>query len=338
MIDSREISVVVQGPIVRGADREATTSEVLESVRRHLPHAQLILSTWRGEDVSGLAPDELVLSDDPGAVVPNPDFPNRANNVNRQLVSTSQGLKRAMRKYALKLRSDTPLAHAGFAALDRTSAARYRCWRLFREPVLLPRDLSLHPSVVPSLYHAHDCVQFGLTEDLRDLWDSPPAPEPETSRAFCDGARPPLVYNTVEGPCVRLSAEQYYITAFLWRRGIEARLKYVCDCRAAQAARSLLFMANNFAFAGLEAMGIRIPRRILEAPMSRLSAESEAWTRTARRLSHPLGALLFLPMELARVRAKWLHFWVRYELKPRLRARFGRATAAGRGAPRIGGF
>jgi hypothetical protein len=327
MIDSREISVVVQGPIARGAGREAVTSEVMASIRQHLPQAQLILSTWRGENVSGLAPDELVFTDDPGAVVANPDFPTRSNNVNRQLVSTSNGLKRASRKYALKLRSDTPLAHAGFLGIDRTAARRHPRWRLLREPILLPKDLSLHPAVVPSLYHAHDCVQFGLTEDLRDLWDSPLAPEPETSHAFAGGARPPLVYNNVEGPCVRVSAEQYYITAFLQRRGLEARLSYVCDCRAAQARKSLLFMANNFAFAELDAIGVRIPRRILEAPMSRLSAESRAWDCTARRLSHPFGALLFLPLELARIRAKWLHFWVRYELKPRLRA-FRRKPAA----------
>lgn len=327
MIDSREMSVVVQGPIICGEGREATTSEVLASIRQHLPHAQLILSTWRDADLSALEPDELVLNDDPGAVVPNLDFPNRANNVNRQLVSTSHGLQKAERRYALKLRSDTPLAHAGFAALHRTRTRRHPRWRLLRERILLPRDLSLHPAVVPSLYHAHDCVQFGLAEDLRELWDSPLAPEPETSHAFRNGARPPLVYNTVEGPCVRMSAEQYYITAFLRRRGHEAGLEYVCDCRAAQAAKSLLFMANNFAFANLETMGIRIPRRILEAPMSRLSAESSAWAGTTRRLSHPLSARLFLPLEVARVRAKWLHFWFRYELKPRLRA-YGRKPAA----------
>lgn len=338
MIAAREVSVVVQGPVIRGEGREATTAEVLASVRKHLPHSRLILSTWRGEDVSGLVADEVILNDDPGALVPNPDFPARANNVNRQLVSTSQGLQRATRRYALKLRSDTPVGHTGFLGIDRTQARRHPRWRLFREPILLPRELSLHPAVVPSLYHAHDCVQFGLADDLRDLWGSPLAPEPETSHAFAGGARPPLVYNNVEGPCVRMAPEQYYVTAFLQRRGIDARLRYVCDCRAAQARAALLFMVNNFTFAALDHIGIQLPQRIVEAPMSQLSAESQAWERSARRLSHPLGALVFLPLELARIRAKWLHFWVRHELKPKLRALHRGKTTADHGAPRTGGF
>jgi hypothetical protein len=83
-IDSKDISVVVQGPI---HTQDNLTKRVLESVRTHLPNAELILSTWKGSEVDGLDCDILLLNDDPGAI-------NGLNNVNRQIVSTRNGLQK----------------------------------------------------------------------------------------------------------------------------------------------------------------------------------------------------------------------------------------------------
>jgi hypothetical protein len=77
MISDKDISVVVQGPIHK---QDNLTKRVLESVRTHLPNAELILSTWKGSDVDGLDCDVLLLNDDPGAI--------NGYNVNRQIVST----------------------------------------------------------------------------------------------------------------------------------------------------------------------------------------------------------------------------------------------------------
>lgn len=322
-IHPNDLSVIVQGPITRPASGNraaAATADVLASVRKHLPGAQLILSTWRGEELAGLPCDHSILSDDPGAIAPNPDFPHRLNNVNRQLVSTAAGLRLATRRYGLKLRSDTPLLHAGFLEIDRVSARRHPRWRMFGERVLLPKELSLHPAVVPSLFYGSDVFQFGLTEDLRALWSAPLAPEPETSRAFHPGSPPPLVYNVVEGPYVRMAPEQYYITSFLRQRGVHASPSYLSDCGLFQTAISLLFMANNFGFEPAEWLGVKLPARILESPMSRLSAQSAAWAKTIARLSDPVRSWFWLPIEVAAVRLKWLHFWTRYMVKPKWRS------------------
>ena len=104
MILSKDISVVVQGPI---HTQDNLTKRVLESVRTHLPDAELILSTWKGSNVDGLDCDVLLLNDDPGAI-------NGRNNVNRQIVSTRNGLQKATRTYAVKLRTDMQLTGTGF--------------------------------------------------------------------------------------------------------------------------------------------------------------------------------------------------------------------------------
>ena len=48
MINSKDISVVVQGAI----DKE-NTPKCLESIRKYLPDAEIILSTWEGSEVEG---------------------------------------------------------------------------------------------------------------------------------------------------------------------------------------------------------------------------------------------------------------------------------------------
>lgn len=59
---SREISIVIQGKV----DIEKTL-KCIESVREYLPGAEIILSTWKGENVKGLDYDQVIFSDDLGA-------------------------------------------------------------------------------------------------------------------------------------------------------------------------------------------------------------------------------------------------------------------------------
>src|ERR1700722_6259048 len=113
MLSARDISVVVQGPIASKGPGKISTAECVESIRRCLPGAEVILSTWEGADVSDLDFDVLVKSQDPG-----PQFrPDGVFfNLNRQIVSTLGGLKKVTRLYAVKMRSDSQLTHIGFLA------------------------------------------------------------------------------------------------------------------------------------------------------------------------------------------------------------------------------
>src|SRR4051812_39016207 len=105
-----EITVVVQGPVLgKPADPvvEQLTRRCLLSVRRELPQAKIILSTWEGANVTGLSYDALVLSKDPGSVWAMVEGVLVPNNVNRQVLSSLAGVRAADTAYVLKLRSDT---------------------------------------------------------------------------------------------------------------------------------------------------------------------------------------------------------------------------------------
>ncbi|MDR2338107.1 MAG: WavE lipopolysaccharide synthesis family protein [Deltaproteobacteria bacterium] len=144
MISSKDISVVVQG----ASDAELTP-RVIASVRKFLPDAEIILSTWTKTDIDC---DKLVISRDPGKI----DI-NLLGNTNRQILGRRNGLKRVSRKYALILRSDNEIINLNFVRdFDGRIVAH-----------------SAGPIRAKWLYHLCDWNFFGLTDDLRNLYDIP---------------------------------------------------------------------------------------------------------------------------------------------------------------------
>ena len=74
MIDSKDISVVVQGAVNKNE-----TPKCLKSIRKFLPNAEIILSTWEGSDTKNLDYDILVLNKDPKAE-PIKEIEKKKNN------------------------------------------------------------------------------------------------------------------------------------------------------------------------------------------------------------------------------------------------------------------
>jgi hypothetical protein len=172
MVSSRDISVVVQGLIVKGEERAITTQKCLENIRTYLPGAEIVLSTWKGADIGGLSFDVLVLNDDPGLQL-RPD--GKPFNVNRQIISTREGLKRAQRKFAIKLRSDSLIISKKFIEQFETFNETKRAPTLFHKRVVICTLYSRNPAKMdcPLLYHPTDWFNFGQRSDLLDLWDIP---------------------------------------------------------------------------------------------------------------------------------------------------------------------
>jgi hypothetical protein len=167
MISDKDISVVVQGPIHK---QDNLTKRVLESVRTHLPNAELILSTWKGSDVDGLDCDVLLLNDDPGAI--------NGYNVNRQIVSTRNGLQKATRTYAVKLRTDTQLTGTGFIDAFDKYPERREDFKVFERKIVIPTIYTRNPfHLKPYFFHPSDIFHFGLKSDMLLLWNIPMATE-----------------------------------------------------------------------------------------------------------------------------------------------------------------
>ena len=167
---SSNISVVVQGPIYPGI-----TSQCLKSIRKFLPNAQIILSTWEGSDISGLLYDDLVINVDCGAPDSvRSDGAVSPNNINRQLLTTKNGLKKANRKYCIKLRSDLVLTNNTFIKYLFKYKTRNKTFKFFNSKVVIPSVYTKfysHINNKPVPYHPTDWWFLGLTDDIKQYFN-----------------------------------------------------------------------------------------------------------------------------------------------------------------------
>jgi hypothetical protein len=260
MIQPSEVSVVIQGPVVgiRSKDERAsaTTYEVLESVRANLPGSEVILSTWRGQNLEGLAYDKLVLSEDPGASYDR-ELSSSAN-ILRQVRSSHAGLLQATRRYALKLRSDTTLTSSEFLHCWDTFRSRGMKPALFAERVLVSAIFTPNPFHCPSPYWVSDFFAFGWIEDVRRLWDVPVG---IIQRLFKDNESQNAEASNGALSRSALNAEQRLMISMMERHGILESVKTITTVNPLLLMRSEKFIASHFIPVDPQASGFNLPNR-----------------------------------------------------------------------------
>lgn len=248
-----DISVVVQGPVQALKDRkqdDGITQTCLKSVRRHLPGATIILSTWHGQDLNGLDYDELVLCDDPGQNIRQYNSkgePHYFNN-NRQIVSTTEGLKKVKTKYAIKLRSDNYLTSNAFVDFQKYFKGYSDKYKFLNERVVVcdvfTRKIAKGLHVA---FHISDFFYFGLTEDLLSLWDLPLEVDfVPTDRVPIDNCAP---YHLVD--CTQL-----FVLKFLDKVGFNINLRHLHDLSGDKLKISEEFIANNLIILNENELGL----------------------------------------------------------------------------------
>jgi hypothetical protein len=259
---SEEISIVFQGPVIGAAQAGSPaglTAEALTSARRVYADAEIVLSTWRETDVSGLDCDKVVFSDDPGGVK---RADGRMNNVNRQIRSTLSGLQAATRKYAIKVRTDTIFTHSGAAELVGRHPVRTAAHRYFAERVIACEWFFRNPRRCPLLFHMGDIFQLGLRSDLLDLWDLPFEPAEHTQDWYQHFPRHSRFRWRMFAVPFRYCEEQYLWTSYLRKKGCDVSLDYPWQVAVPLTVASELSLINNFVIASAADLGIRLPDRL----------------------------------------------------------------------------
>jgi hypothetical protein len=248
MISSKEISVVIQGPLYN-----EITPEVIRRVRYILPEAEIIYSTWNGTNYASNLIDAYVESVDPGGM-PIFDNPKILHAANRQIISTLAGLNLSTRKYALKIRSDLYLESINFLEEYSKFPLRSSKYRILSERIIVSTSFTPNPRREPKPFHPSDWFYFGLKDDLLRIFDIPLCVEPETSRYFESRKRPrPTLDSWVPALC-RYTAEQYIWVAFL-KKFIDLKFEHCFDICDGNIELSEIIFANNVIM--LEAHKIR---------------------------------------------------------------------------------
>lgn len=173
-INPEEISVVIQGPIYgTPADpyEKRFTQRSCESIRKTLPGAEIILSTWENSVVDGLDYDRLIINQDPGFNYMTLDGIVRPNNTNRMILSSVNGIKAATKKYCIKMRSDMVILKDDLLELFGVYT-NYAEGRAVNERIVTLS--ATHPvRGAHCAFAVNDWFSLGLKEDLQRVWDVP---------------------------------------------------------------------------------------------------------------------------------------------------------------------
>lgn len=251
-IDAKEISVVVQGPV-----GDEITTQCLLSLRKYLPGAEIILSTWEGSDTKGLDCDVLVLNKDPGGHLV--DWPHPImNNSNRQLVSVQGGLNKAKRKYALKIRTDLVLLNDNLLKYYDRFPAMGDEYKLFEHRVLVCSVYSCTnpgPRKFPMPFHPADFYFFGLTKDLKAYFLNTPLMTKEEISDYKDKF---LYPNRLPFPGrgSKYSPEQHFCLNWVKRTFKDVKYEDYSDWNEENFKLSNNILYNNFVFLSPSQSGI----------------------------------------------------------------------------------
>uniref|UniRef100_UPI004047EB93 WavE lipopolysaccharide synthesis family protein n=1 Tax=Roseivirga sp. TaxID=1964215 RepID=UPI004047EB93 len=275
MIDFKDITVVVQGPIQTFQDRpqeDGITRKCLESVRQHLPGSKIILSTWPDQDLAGLDFDELVISTDPGPNIRyyNKDGSPKYFNNNRQIASSKAGLKKVTTRYAVKLRSDNFLTGNHFVNLQEKYQNRFKDHQFFDERVVVCNVFTrMYAKGFRVAHHLSDFFYFGLTKDLLSIWGID----------FYPDAKPAEDKNN------RPLAEKFPIdcTQMFWLSALQKfdpsiKLKGLLDTSDNALELSDKIYANNLVIASPDELGLGLCQKFLgTARISRPTGRYAQW-------------------------------------------------------------
>lgn len=234
-MDTREISVVVQGDV-----KKEYASACLNSIRKKMKHSEIILSTWENTDCTGLDYDKLVISPDPGACIQNLQS-QIPNNLNRQLISTSAGIRAAAGKYILKIRADMVLKGTGFLKLFYQFPVRQERGRYFNKRILICNYYTRNPRVLPMPYHFSDWTAFGEKDDIRRYYEAELQSESE-AYWFYGRNKDTALYKNFLG---RYSAEQH-ITLYGASQALGISCENYYDNTEQNKIATEYYLANNF--------------------------------------------------------------------------------------------
>lgn len=240
-IDTKDISFVVQGAVDK-----LYTKPCLESIRSNFPGSTIILSTWKGTNVKGLDFDQAVFGEDPGGATY--DHLGNCNNINRQIVSSYEGLKVVTTKYAAKVRNDLIFESPEFLSYFDTLTEYNEDLRKVSSRMI---TLSIYSRVFGDVYtpdwkkiainnySVSDWFYFGYTEDVRNYFSLPLISNvPEFSRYYLGRSVPYPWYFS------QLSPEQYLCAAF---RGLDTGKETRISLSShKQLIDSIRFIVNNF--------------------------------------------------------------------------------------------
>lgn len=238
-IQHEDITFMMAGPIF------PVTQKNIKQIKKLFSKSPIILSTWKNQDLAGINVDEIILNNDPGKIGNQPD--KLFQNYNRMVLSVYNGLKSVKTKYVLRIRTDSTIHNDNFLKLyNKMIASNLANPTVFKQPILVSQSLEFF--ILP--YFVSDFFQFGLTEDISALWNTPLATEQEAdwfkNKKYNFSILRPFNNRTKNTWWIYSSPEQTIFCKYLYKKGIDIDFKHQQDeITFKKLKNSITIIVNN---------------------------------------------------------------------------------------------
>lgn len=277
-MENKDITVVLQGSTLSSYFGERCIELSVASVLKVLPGAKIILSTWENEDIpcniSNLV-EKILYNKDPGAVTRDCTPAGKPNNINRQIVSTINGLKEVKTKYAIKMRTDFILKSDDFKKYFDKFCVSNNNFKIFEKRIICSMFGTRKPYAknfnLP--FHISDFFFFGLTTDLINLFDIPLVTQEEFYYFTIHTEFMPDTYARN-----KYNAEQSLWVNCLTKNGVDVKCKYSTHVDDDIAIQSDKYLVNNFYPISFNKLGIKPLKKDL-LPQKHISVYSDYYTQ-----------------------------------------------------------
>lgn len=242
MISPDEITIIIQGSVI-----ENETKRVIDSIKKYLPAAQIILSTWENSDTNNLNATKIIKNHDPGSFFCDTDN-NIQTNINRQLISTKNALPYVKTLYAMKLRSDLYFTSNKFLKYFDIYRKYDTHYKFFKGRLMVNSLTSkLYSDVgdnLPTPFHISDWFYFGYTEDVKKFFNAIPIIDDE--KAFSHYKLKYLQKNPCPHLLFKYAPEQYFSYMYFKSKFSNIHFDDWSDFNDENIECSQKFIANNF--------------------------------------------------------------------------------------------
>ena len=245
IINSSDISVVIQGAF------SDATALLIKSLRTTLPDSEIILSTWESENFDASLVDKVIRSKDPGATFATVDC-TRPFNLNRQIISSKNGIDIATKKYVLKCRSDLYFESDNFLKCWDKFPKTQEEFRVFKHKVIIPSLYTIEAESNGKVshftpFHISDWCCFGLKEDIQLLFDIPVINQEEFSHYFLYNKKIkdyPILW--LNHRLWQFPPEQYFGLALAKKKFPNITMSNTLDNEKISYEFNCKFLVNNF--------------------------------------------------------------------------------------------
>jgi FkbM family methyltransferase len=160
------LTIVMQGPVLPYTDTSVA------SIREWFPSAELLFSTWCGENTDGLDVDGTVWTTDPG---PGSEYASSImrGNLARMVVGSYNGIINASNDLVMKVRSDTIFTGNGcLRHIRRWPKRSPSLMSIFEDRIIVPNIGTADPDV-HVCFQVSDWVLLGKKSDVISVFSCP---------------------------------------------------------------------------------------------------------------------------------------------------------------------